>query len=52
MATEIEIHTKKVAKVRIEFTDGTFSELDDPEECRKWYEMSLAQAGNAFIHGY
>lgn len=52
MPTEIEIDTKRVVRVRIEFADGTFSELDDEEQCRKWHQMSLEQAGNAAIHGY
>lgn len=48
---ELEVETKRITRVRVEYADGTFSELDDPEECRKWHEMILSQAANAYVHG-
>ncbi len=40
-----------VTRVRIEFADGTYRELTDPEACKRWMEMSSAQATMAFVHG-
>lgn len=51
-SVQFEVTTKTVTKVRIEFADGTYSELDDLEECRKWQQMTMQQATAAFVHGY
>lgn len=48
----IEISGRIVSRVRIEFADGSFSELNTPEECAKWSEMVNSQALKAFVHGY
>ncbi len=49
---EIEVTGRKITRVRIEFADGTYSELDTPEECRLWHEAVVETATNAFLHGY
>lgn len=51
-SVQFEVTTKTVTKVRIEFADGTYSELDDLEECRKWQQTTMQQATTAFVHGY
>lgn len=42
---------KTVTRVRIEFADCTYQELDTIEDCRKWNEMVRAQASMAYVHG-
>jgi hypothetical protein len=42
---------RTVTRVRIDFSDGTYSELSDPEACKRWSEMVDAQATMAFVHG-
>lgn len=47
---KIDVSTRRVARVTIEFEDGYISELAG-DDANKYQEMVLGQATLAFVHG-
>jgi len=41
----------KVIRVRIDYDDGTYRELNERAGCEQWSEMVSGQAAMAFVHG-
>jgi hypothetical protein len=40
-----------VTRVRIEYEDGSWRELNGVDVCKKWSDMVGSQASMAFVHG-